>query len=116
MSKRVKEIVVLVTASSQEEAGRIGHAVVEARLAACANMIPAIRSLFWWEGKVADEQEVLIILKSREDLFEELATTVKKLHSYRVPEVIAFPIVQGAKEYLAWIQNSTRKPLKNKGS
>lgn len=104
------EIVVLVTTASEEEAARIGRAAVEAQLAACANVLPGIRSIFRWEGKVSDERESLLLLKSRSDLFQELAATVKKLHSYEVPEIIALPISAGSPDYLDWLRNSTRKP------
>lgn len=103
------EIVVLVTTSSEEEAARIGRALVEAKLAACANVLPRVRSIFSWEGKVSEEQESLMVLKSRADLFEELAATIKTLHSYRVPEIIALPITRGSPDYLAWIRDVTRK-------
>lgn len=105
-------IVVLVTAASKQEAARIGRALVKAELAACVNLLPGIRSIFRWEGKVSEEREVLLIVKSRSDLFGRLAAEVKRLHSYQVPEVIAIPIAHGAADYLAWIQKSTRKPLK----
>jgi periplasmic divalent cation tolerance protein len=106
-------IVVLVTAASKQEAARIGRALVKAELAACVNVLPGIRSIFRWEGKVSEEREVLLIVKSRSDLFDRLATEVKRLHSYQVPEVIAFPIAYGAADYLAWIRKSTRKLLKS---
>jgi periplasmic divalent cation tolerance protein len=105
-------IVVLVTAASKQEAARIGRALVKAELAACVNMLPGIRSIFRWEDKVSEEREVLLIVKSRSDLFGRLAAEVKRFHSYQVPEVIAFPIAYGAADYLAWIQKSTRKSLK----
>lgn len=89
---------------------RIGHALVEAELAACVNVLPRVRSIFRWEGKVTEEQEFMMVLKSRSDLFEVLALTIKKLHSYAVPEIIALPIVTGSDEYLAWIRDSTRNP------
>jgi periplasmic divalent cation tolerance protein len=111
--RRRQAVVVLVTAASRQEAARIGRALVKAELAACVNLLPGIRSIFRWEGKVSEEREVLLIVKSRRDLFERVAATVKRLHSYRVPEVIAFPIAYGAADYLAWIQKSTRKPLKS---
>jgi periplasmic divalent cation tolerance protein len=107
-----RAIVVLVTAASKQQAGRIGRALVRAKLAACVNVLPGIRSIFRWEGKISDEREVLLIVKSRADLFNRLAAEVKRLHSYQVPEVIAFPIVYGAADYLAWVQKATRKPLK----
>jgi periplasmic divalent cation tolerance protein len=107
-----RAIVVLVTAASKRQAGRIGEALVGEGLAACANIVPGIRSIFRWKGKVSKEREILLIVKSRADLFGKIAAAVKRLHSYQVPEVIAFPIAQGAADYLAWIWESTRKPLK----
>jgi periplasmic divalent cation tolerance protein len=104
-----RAIVVLVTAASRQQAVRIGRALVKAELAACVNVLPGIRSIFRWEGRVSDEREVLLIAKSRVDLFGRLAAEVKRLHSYQVPEVIAFPIAYGAADYLAWIQKTTLK-------
>ncbi len=115
-SKRAKQgrrpIVVLMTAASKQQAGRIGRALVKAELAACVNVLPGIRSIFRWEGKISNEREVLLIAKSRSDLFNRLAGEVKRLHSYQVPEVMAFPLTHGTADYLAWIQQSTRKSLK----
>jgi len=72
--------------------------------------LPRIRSIFRWEGKVSEEQESLMVVKSRSDLFDDLARTVKSLHSYQVPEIIALPIAHGSPEYLAWIHEVTRQP------
>jgi len=107
-----RAVVVLVTAASKQQAGRIGRALVRAKLAACVNVLPGIRSIFSWEGKILDEREVLLIVKSRADLFGQLAAEVKRLHSYQVPEVIAFSIAYGAADYLTWIRKTTRKSLK----
>lgn len=107
-----KAIVVLVTASSEEEASRIGQAMVRRRLAACVNIMPGVRSLFWWEGKVSEEKEVLLLMKTRAPLFPQLAKEVKALHSYQVPEIIALPIQKGQADYVAWIQTVTNKPQK----
>ena len=106
------EIVVFVTAASEEEASRIGRAVVEAGLAACANVLPGIRSIFRWEGKISEEQESLMLLKTRANLFEELVSAIKKLHSYKVPEIIGLPIEKGSADYLKWIREVTAKKLK----
>ncbi|WP_447974507.1 divalent-cation tolerance protein CutA [Nitrospira sp. Kam-Ns4a] len=106
------EIVVFVTTTSETEALRIARAVVEQELAACANVLPAIRSVFRWEGKVSEEHECLMILKSRAALFDELAAAIKDLHSYSVPEIIAVPIQRGWPDYLRWIHEVTRKPQK----
>ena len=107
-----RAIVVLVTAASKWQASRIGRALVRAELAACVTIVSGVRSIFRWEGKVSEEREALLIMKSRTDLFGRLAAEVKRLHSYKVPEVIAFPIMQGSSDYLDWIQKSTRKALK----
>lgn len=107
-----KAIVVFVTASSEEEAGRIGRRLVEERLAACVTLLPTVRSLFWWEGKVSEERETLMVLKTRSSLFPDLAKAVKALHSYQVPEIIALPIQNGSVDYLDWIQAVTSKPQK----
>jgi periplasmic divalent cation tolerance protein len=111
---RRQAVLVLVTAASARDAVRIGRVLVEAGLAACVNVLPGLRSLFRWEGKIADEREVLMLVKSRADLFQPLAQEVRRLHHYTVPEIIAFPITHGTADYLAWIQQSTRKPLKRK--
>ena len=100
-------IVVLITASSREEADRIARRLVEDRLAACVNIVPQVRSLFVWEGKLSQEDEVLLVVKSRLARFQQLATAVKRLHSYRVPEIIALPVVMGSADYLRWVSEST---------
>ena len=99
--------IVFITASSEDEAARIARALVEARLAGCVNMLKGIRSIYSWQGKVEDESEVLMIAKTRRDLFEALLKKVKELHSYSVPEIIAFPIVEGSADYLNWLKEVT---------
>jgi len=81
--------------------------LVEEKLVACVNMIPRIRSVYWWKGEVCNEEEILMIMKTRSDLFPALRDRVRALHSYEVPEIIAFPIEQGLPEYLSWIAEST---------
>lgn len=102
-------IIVLVTTASEEEATTIGRAVVKQGLAACANILALKKSIFQWEGEIAEEQECLMIVKSRWDLFEELSMAVKRLHSYKVPEIIAIPIAKGSQSYLNWVLENTRK-------
>lgn len=100
-------ILVLITCATQEEAKMIARAVVEQRLAACVNVIPHVRSLFSWENKLSEEEEVLLVVKTRRPRFRALALSVKALHSYRVPEIIALPIVEGSSSYLRWIDDVT---------
>lgn len=101
------EIVVFVTTASEEEASKIARALVEQGVIACANIVRAVRSIFSWEGKVVEEQEALMILKSHADRFDELANIIKDLHSYSVPEIIAIPISHGLPEYLQWVRTMT---------
>jgi len=103
-----EEILVLITASSKDEALKIGTALVDEHLVACVNIVPEIRSLFFWEGKTRDEQETLLIGKSRQPLLDQLVARVKELHSYSVPEVIALPIVGGSADYLQWLNQATK--------
>jgi periplasmic divalent cation tolerance protein len=100
-------ILVLITAATSEEADQIAKRLVEARLAACVNIVPQVRSLFSWQGKLSDEQEVLLLVKTRRPLFGVLAETVRLLHSYSVPEIIAVPIVEGSADYLTWVRDVT---------
>jgi periplasmic divalent cation tolerance protein len=96
-------LVVLVTAPSPDQAAEIARALVEERLAACGNVVPAIRSIYRWEGKVHEEAEALLVLKTTRGRFEALRDRVLALHPYDVPEVIALPVEAGNAAYLAWI-------------
>lgn len=100
-------IVVLITAPNEEEAANIAKELVGAQLAACVNIIRGLRSLYRWQGKIEDEDEVLMVAKTRRELFEGLQKKVKELHSYSVPEIIALPIVEGSEEYLKWLGEET---------
>lgn len=96
-------IVVLVTTPNQEEAARLARALVEAELAACGNVLPGLRSIYRWEGKVEDEAEALLILKTTRARFEALRARVVELHPYETPEVLALPVEAGHGPYLDWI-------------
>ncbi len=100
-------IVVLVTCGSEEEALKIANALVEDRLAACVNLVAPIRSIYRWEGKISDEEEWLLIVKTQKHRFETVEKKVKSLHSYSVPEIIGVPITEGSWAYLNWIEENT---------
>lgn len=101
-------IVVLVTASSREEAEKIAKEVLQKKLAACVNIIEGVNSHFWWQGKIDNSAETLMIIKTNKHKFKKLSSTVKSLHSYDTPEIIALPIIAGDKKYLDWINESLR--------
>jgi periplasmic divalent cation tolerance protein len=101
---------VYMTAASPEEARRIGRTLVEERLAACANIIPGMMSFYWWQGKIDEGQETVLIAKTREELVPQLTARVKSLHSYTTPCVVALPILGGNADFLQWITDETREP------
>jgi periplasmic divalent cation tolerance protein len=101
-------IVVFLTAANRQEAEQIGQSLVEKKLAACCNIVDPIFSIFHWETRICKENEVLLIVKSVRNRFDDIVSEVKKLHSYTTPEIIALPIVAGSEEYLNWIETKTR--------
>jgi len=101
-------IVVLVTCGSEEEALKIAHSLVEDRLAACVNLVSPVRSVYRWGGKIWDEKEWILIIKTQRERFEELEKKVKSIHSYSVPEIVGLPIVEGASPYLKWLEEMTK--------
>jgi periplasmic divalent cation tolerance protein len=106
---RRRAIVVLSTAGSGKTAETIARALVAERLAACVNVLPRIRSLYRWQGKVVDDTEWLLVIKSRRSLLAALAARVRALHPYEVPEVVALEIVAGSAPYLRWLFAETRR-------
>ena len=107
-ANRKMHIVVFLTAGSKEEAQKIIQALLQEKLVACGTIIDGAESHFWWQGKIDQAKETLLILKTRKALFPKVVKKVKSLHSYEVPEIIALPIVAGNKQYLEWIDESTR--------
>ncbi len=100
------KVIVLSTCGSNEEARRIARSLVGQRLAACVNITSPVRSIYHWKGKVADDQEVLLVVKTSRPLFERVRREVEKLHSYHLPEVVCLPIIDGAPNYLNWLGSS----------
>ena len=101
-------MVALTTAPSAEVAERIGRSLVEERLAACANVVGGITSIFWWDDAVQREGEVLVILKTTAGGVGALGRRLAELHPYEVPELIAFPIQAGHAPYLDWVRGEVR--------
>jgi periplasmic divalent cation tolerance protein len=107
--ERYDHIVVFVTAADGEEARMIARRLLDARLAACVNIIAAVDSHFWWQGKLDRAAESLLVVKTRGRLLEEIVEAVKKAHSYDVPEIIALPVIGGSREYLDWIGGEVKR-------
>jgi periplasmic divalent cation tolerance protein len=99
-----------ITTAKVEEARRIGKALVDARLAACANIVPGLESIYRWQGAVVEDKEILLILKTRAELVENAIAKVKELHSYTCPCIVALPILTGNPAYLDWLGAETKEP------
>ena len=99
--------VVFVTAPDAEVAERLARGLVEERLAACVNLIPGIRSFYRWEGAVQNDAEVLLVVKTRTDRLEALASRLQELHPYELPEILGLPVTGGSQAYLDWIRTES---------
>jgi len=97
----------MITAASEHDAAAIGSRLVEERLAACATIIPRIRSIYRWKERICDEAEAMLLIKTRTELFETVRQRVKSLHSYEVPEITGIEISWSDPTYLDWIKDST---------
>jgi periplasmic divalent cation tolerance protein len=100
--------IVTITVGTSDEALAIARTLVEEKLVACVQIIPRIRSIYRWKGEVCDEEEQMLIMKTRSDLCSTLQNRIRGLHSYEVPEILSFPIAAGLPEYLAWVIENTR--------
>ncbi len=99
-------IMIMITAANEEEASKISRALDKDKLIACANRFP-VNSIYRWQGMVYDEQEVMLVCKTKDELLDKVIARVKKMHSYDIPEIIAIPIVGGSQDYLDWLDEST---------
>jgi periplasmic divalent cation tolerance protein len=106
------KVVILVTSPNRRECRKIARHLVKARLAACVNITQPIESIYRWQGKVEDEKELLLVIKSTRDLFPEIRRAILTLHTYKVPEVICLPIVDGSQAYLDWLGESVKQPAR----
>jgi len=100
-------IVVFVTCASEKEGEKIAQSLVEGKLAACVNIVPGLKSVFRWKGKISTAEEVLLLVKTKDELFGKLKKKVIELHSYEVPEIIALGILAGNEKYLEWLKKET---------
>lgn len=98
------KIVVFSTCESHQEAEKIATSLVEKRLAACVNLIPGVQSIYRWRGAVERSKEFLLVIKSSRELLRDLQAELSRMHSYEIPEVLALSIVDGAEDYLNWME------------
>jgi periplasmic divalent cation tolerance protein len=103
------KIVVLSTCATDEEAGRLARLLVEQRLAACVNVVGGVRSFYRWKGAVEEASERLLVIKTSRALFPALKAALEAAHSYETPEALALPVLDGAANYLNWLEESLRK-------
>ena len=104
-----KYIIVLVTAADDDEARLIAKVLLEQKKAACVNIMSGIVSLFWWQDKIDQASESLLVIKTGKSLLDEVVALVKEMHSYENPEIIALPVAGGSSRYLDWIDKEVRK-------
>ena len=104
----MKATLIYITAGTKDEARTIGKALVSNRLAACANIIDNMNSLYWWNGEIQDEREVIIVAKTKASLVPELIDKVKSIHSYECPCIVSLPILDGNPAFLDWIAAETK--------
>ena len=102
------KVVILVTVASRSEGKKIARHLVEAKLAACVNILQPMESVYRWEGKIAEEREFLLIIKSTGELFPEIKAEISKIHSYHTPEIICLPVIEGSRNYLQWVSDSVK--------
>lgn len=100
---------VLVTASSPEEADKITQVLIQGKLAACVSQVPGLKSVYWWKGRVEEAREVLLLVKTLKTRVKDIVRAVKKNHSYAIPEVLALRIKEGNPDYLKWITESLKE-------
>lgn len=104
-----------MTCPNQETATQIARQLLERRLVACVNLVPQVTSLYWWEGQIQEDSEVLLVAKTVAARVDELTTVLPQLHPYSVPELVVLPVEAGLPAYLRWVADSTGLPAQPEG-
>lgn len=107
----MRAIVIVTSVGTEEQANGIARELIASRQAACVNIIPGVRSVYRWQGKVCEDGEWLLVIKTIDDEFEAVAETIQELHSYDLPEILAFSVTRGEKSFLEWIEDSVDKSV-----
>lgn len=110
--------VVLTTVDSDEQAELVARELVARRQAACVNVVPGVRSFYRWQGRIADDREILLVIKTTPERMDEVSATIRELHDYDVPEIVALDVARGDGDYLAWLTGAVerRAPLPDEES
>ena len=108
MNESTELVVLFITTDSPEEAHKIAEVLIKQRKAACVNIVPGVSSLFWWQDKIESAEENLLIVKTKASLLNEIIRLVIENHSYKIPQIIALPIVGGNRDYLEWIDKEVK--------
>jgi periplasmic divalent cation tolerance protein len=104
----IEYLLVISTVPSEDEGNAIAQKIVEERLAACVTVTSAVQSFYWWEERISNDQEFILLFKTKASLFPRLEERIKTLHSYQVPEILALPVHKGSRDYLDWIEQNTK--------
>lgn len=105
----MRAIVVVTTVGTEDQANLISRELIARRLAACVNIVPGVRSLYRWKGKICSDGELLLIIKTRSEEYEQVSATIHELHSYELPEILSFSVSRGDRSFLDWIAGSVDK-------
>ena len=101
---KIEILMVFVTVPGLKEGRRISKEILTSRLAACVTVVPDVRSMYWWEGKIVRASEAMLLVKTTKIQYQKLERKIMELHPYQVPEIIAIPLVEGLPQYLGWIK------------
>lgn len=108
-SERTSQCLVVLVTGPEDEMIELARMLVNAGLAACVNVLKSVKSIYWWEGRVNEDVESLLVIKTESDRLEDLMNFVKKYHPYKVPEIISLNVVSGNPEYLKWVSDSVKR-------
>ena len=102
-------IIIFCTVPNKDDAKKISNTLVQEGLAACVSTVDKVSSIFSWDDELCNENELMLVIKTRLELFDKVEAVIKALHSYNVPEIIALPVIKGSKDYLAWVEHETEE-------
>ena len=103
-----EDVAIVIVTAPKGSGASIARQIVEKRLAACVNIVGGVRSIYWWEGRIQDDEEELLVIKTRRDAVESLIGQIKGIHPYSVPEILVVPVIAGNSDYMKWVLDEVR--------